>query len=84
MMRPSTMTDLLTLADRVESAEGPDRAIPRPIAAAPELLDALRGLVDRPIEFDGGKIVIDDGAHNAALNRIRIARAAIAKATGAA
>ncbi len=42
------------------------------------LLDSLKGFVDRPLEFDGGKIIIDDGAHDSALRRVRMARDAIA------
>jgi hypothetical protein len=59
-----------------------DEADARPIAAAPELEAELGELVDQNIEYSGECIVIRCGSHNAAIERVRNARAVLAKARG--
>jgi hypothetical protein len=50
-------------------------------AAAPELLEALKELVSSPLRYNSDRIEIDCDSHAEAIERVRKARAAIAKAT---
>lgn len=52
------------------------------IAAAPELLEALELLVALPVRYHDNRIEIDTGSHGEAMEIVRKARAAIAKAEG--
>ena len=52
----------------------------RLIAAAPDLLEALRSLVDDDLTYNGASVIIPAESHGDALERVRKARAAIAKA----
>lgn len=54
----------------------------RLIAAAPELLEALKALVDAPLRYNDKRIEIDCPSHSFAMEMVRTARAAIDKATG--
>lgn len=54
----------------------------RLIAAAPDLLEALVGLVDRDLTYDGPCIVIPAKSHVDAISIVRRARNAIARARG--
>jgi len=53
------------------------------IAAAPDLLKALKALVDLDLTYNGPTIVIPAASHADAIRLASEARAAIAKATGA-
>lgn len=54
----------------------------RLIASAPDLLEALVGLVDRDLTYDGPCIVIPAKSHGDAISIVRRARNAIAIARG--
>ncbi len=65
----------------VEHMEQQSYANARLIAAAPELLAALKILCDDDASYHGNEIRIACNSHGEAIERLRIARAAIAKAT---
>lgn len=47
-----------------------------------DLLKALASLVDELLTYDGNRIVIDCASHSDAMQRVRLAREALAKARG--
>jgi hypothetical protein len=59
-----------------------DKANARLIAAAPEMLVALKALCDADASYWGNEIRIACADHGDAIKRMRIAREAIAKAEG--
>lgn len=52
------------------------------IAAAPDLLEALELMVALPVRYNANRIEIDCGSHGEAMEIVRKARAAVAKAEG--
>lgn len=52
------------------------------IAAAEDMRDALVALVEAPLRYSGASIEIDCADHADAMERVRKARAALAKANG--
>lgn len=56
----------------------------RLIAAAPDMYEALASLVEQNVVYDGNFIRIECASHGDAIECVRHARAALAKATGGA
>lgn len=52
------------------------------LAATPDLLATLTGLIDRDLTFDGSRIIIPMASHESAIETVRAARSAILRATG--
>jgi hypothetical protein len=65
-----------------EAMEGSRKRNAAAILCLPDLVDTLAGLVDGDVSYQGSSIVIPCGSHMHAIERIRVARGALAKARG--
>lgn len=66
----------------LERLRGVEEANSHLIAAAPDLADALTSLVQPDLAYDGSNIIIRCSSHSEAMEIVRTARAALAKARG--